>query len=270
MNNDTKETAMEDVNNDLHLTIARNLLFPLNEIVAWAIFGDSTFLVPEESLIYSNYADLSLDTDIINSKHLELMNNIEQDIKQQIDKNADNVDFSTRDSANKDIKKILDDFLPRKYKELGILVFKKNTRFKGAPIWWAALVIAYREVAFFAFKNGSYYVAIQLHEFCKDCQAQMMFKNVAFDKDHKNKLSGINRAGGLALWGDSVENQRRRYLELDEQYQKDTGEKLKIKAMAWLIYNQGNNEFNMGFETIRDHLSKARREIFTNKKKDRR
>ncbi len=260
-----KDITMEDMNEDIYLAMANSLRFPLNEIVAWAIFGDSTF-IDESDLLYSNYADLSLDNNIINSEHLDLMNDIEQDIKKYIDENALNVDFSTIDSATKSIEGILTRFLLVKNKELTSL-HQKNSVFKGFSIWWGALVIAYREMAIFAYKNGKYYVAMQLSEFCKECQSQMMFKNVAFIKAYQKKLSARNKIGGNAKWKNTVEKQRRRYLELDHQYQKETGVKLSIQDMAVLIYNNNDNEFNVTFETIQGHLSKARKGVFTNNRK---
>lgn len=64
-------------------------------------------------------------------------------------------------------------------------------------------------------------------------------------------------------WQGHVEQQRRKYLELDKQRQKDLGKKQSIKDVAMWIYNN-RNEFEVEYETIRDHLSKARKDIFTN------
>jgi hypothetical protein len=190
-----KKISMEDVNKDIYLAMANSLQFPLNEIVAWAIFGDSTF-VNENALLYSNYADITLDNALINKTHLELMNTIEQDIKQCIDENTDSVDFSTMNSTEDGINNILDKFLPAKCQELTLLLCQKDSTFKGFSIWWAALVIAYREMAIFAYKNGSYYLAMQLSESCKECQSQMMFKNIAFIEAYKKKLSKDRKKNG--------------------------------------------------------------------------
>lgn len=67
-----------------------------------------------------------------------------------------------------------------------------------------------------------------------------------------------------ARWGDSVEQQRKRYLELFEQKKAELGKKPTIKDVAnWIsIYH---NEFDVEYETIRDHLSKALKGNFTNK-----
>ena len=257
-----KKISMEDVNKDIYLAMANSLKFPLNEIVAWAIFGDNTF-VNENALLYSNYADTTLDNALINESHLELMNTIEQDIKQCIDENTDNVDFSTMHSTNEGINNILDIFLPAKCQELNLLLRQKDSIFRGLPIWWAALVIAYRELAIFAYKNGSYYLAMQFSESCNECQSQMMFKNIAFIKAYQEKLSNINKTNSITGWKGIVEKQRRRYLEIDRQYSKKLGRKTYIKDAAEFIYFN-HNDFNMGFETIRDHLSAARNGVFTN------
>ncbi len=256
---------MEDVNKNIYLTMASSLRSPLNEIVAWAVFGDSTF-VNKNAMLYSNYADINLDNALINESHLELMNTIEQDIKKCIDENTDSVDFSTIHSTNEGVNNILDKFLPDKYEELTSLLRQKDSIFKGLPIWWAALVIAYREIAIFAFKNGSYYLAMQLSEFCKECQSQMMFKNIAFIQAHKKKLSNRNKIGGITRWENSVEQQRLKYLEIDRLYSKKLGRKTSIKDVAEFIYFN-HNDFNMGFDTIRDHLSAARKGVFTNNRK---
>ncbi|MBI0427154.1 hypothetical protein [Psychrobacter sp. NG27] len=188
MSNEAEKFTMDDLNKSLYVTMKLNLRYPINEIVAWSIFGDTTFLEPN-TLLYSNYSEGIVKNISINKAHIELMNNIEQDIKKYISKNIHNVDFSTMDSADESINDLLDDFLPKKHKELALLSFKKNSIFKGYPIWWASLVIAYREMAIFAFSNENYYVAIQLNEFCRECQAQMVFKNVVFIRDYEKKLS---------------------------------------------------------------------------------
>lgn len=195
MSDEAKKITMEDGNKNIYIAMASSLRFPLNEIVAWAIFGDGIF-VEDGSLLYSNYADGCLDTDLVNLEHLELMDNIEKDIKQYIDKSINDVDFSTINSAKKGITNILDKFLPTKYKELTSLAYKRNSSFKGFPIWWAALIIAYREMGIFAFKNGSYFVAIQLNDFCKECQSQAMFKNIAFINAYQKKLSERHKKNG--------------------------------------------------------------------------
>ena len=190
-----KKITMEDLNKDIYLAMANSLRFPLNEIVAWAIFGDSTF-VNENAMLYSNYADINLDDALINKSHLELMNTIEQDIKQYIDENTDTADFSTMNSTEDVINNILDRFLPTKCQELTLLFCQKDSTFKGFSIWWAALIIAYREMAIFAYKHGSYYLAMQLSESCKECQSQMMFKNIAFIEAYKKKLSKDHKKNG--------------------------------------------------------------------------
>lgn len=220
---------MEDVNKDIYLAMANSLKFPLNEVVAWAIFGDSTF-VAENANLYSNYAGLSLDNTLINKSHLELMNTIEQDIKQCIDENTDRINFSTINSTNEGINNILDKFLPAKCQELTLLLCKKGNAFKGFPIWWAALVIAYREVAIFAFKNGSYYLAMQLSESCKECQSQMMFKNIAFIKAYQEKLSKEQKENGSkggSKKGVNYSEPKQKALDYHDKYLSDRNEKGK-------------------------------------------
>ena len=71
------------------------------------------------------------------------------------------------------------------------------------------------------------------------------------------------RAANDGRWQGHVEQLRRKYLELDESRQGNADRKPTIKAVAQWIY-QHHNEQDLELETIRDHLSKARRGIFTN------
>ena len=66
-----------------------------------------------------------------------------------------------------------------------------------------------------------------------------------------------------ARWQGHVEQLRRKYLELDKNRQNELSKKLTIKAVATWIYEH-HNEHDLEYETIRDHLSKARKGIFTN------
>ena len=66
-----------------------------------------------------------------------------------------------------------------------------------------------------------------------------------------------------ARWEGHVEQQRRKCLELDKQRQSKLGKNLTIKAVATWIYEHHNQE-DLEYETIRNHLGKARKGIFTN------
>lgn len=228
MSNKAKKITMEDVNKSSKATMKLNLSYPINELVAWAIFGDSTF-IKDNAFLYSNYAESNANTAFINTAHIELMNSIEQDIRQCIDENSQNVDFSTIDSTTKDINIILDEFLPKKYTELTLLMTKKNSTFK-APIWWAALVIAYREMALFAFSNDNFYVAMQLSEFCRECQAQMVFKNIAFIEAYQKKLSEKHKKDGSkggSQKGINYSEPKKKALDYHDKYLSDKNEKGK-------------------------------------------
>ena len=269
MSVNNKIITMEDMNKDIYLTMANSLKFPLNEIVAWAIFGDSTF-VEENANLYSNYADLSLDNTLINKSHLELMNTIEQDIKQCIDENTHNVDFSTMYSTNEGINSILDTFLPAKYQELTLLTCQKDSVFRGLPIWWAALVIAYRELAIFAFKNGSYYLAMQLSESCNECHSQMMFKNIAFIKAYQNKLSKEYKKNGSKGGAKKSANYRKpkqKALDYHDKYLRDKNNKGKFvysndKAAREIITYFESKSEDLGYaeRSLSNIISKHRRE----------
>lgn len=82
-------------------------------------------------------------------------------------------------------------------------------------------------------------------------------------KDISNYMKKRMATANEARWQGHVEKQRRKYLELDIQRQSDLDKKLSIKDVAMWIYNN-RNEFEVEYETIRDHLSKARKGEFTN------
>lgn len=71
------------------------------------------------------------------------------------------------------------------------------------------------------------------------------------------------RIANEGRWKGHVEELRNKYLELDKYRQSQLGKKLTIKAVATWIYDY-HNEHDLEYETIRDHLSKARKGIFTN------
>lgn len=75
----------------------------------------------------------------------------------------------------------------------------------------------------------------------------------------KKRMATANEA----RWQGHVEQQRRKYLELDKLRQSELGKKVTIKSVATWIYEHHNQD-DLEYETIRDHLSKARKGIFTN------
>lgn len=76
-------------------------------------------------------------------------------------------------------------------------------------------------------------------------------------------ISRRTQLANKARWQGHVEQLRRRYLELDKQRQGESGKQLTIKAVAKWIERYHNQE-DLELETIRNHLSKARKGIFTN------
>lgn len=76
-------------------------------------------------------------------------------------------------------------------------------------------------------------------------------------------ISKRTQKANEARWQGHVEQQRRKYLELDKQRQSELGKNLTIKSVATWVYEH-HNQNNLEYETIRDHLSKARKGIFTN------
>lgn len=73
----------------------------------------------------------------------------------------------------------------------------------------------------------------------------------------------VAKLGSKSRWSGHVEELRRKYLDLDKKRQEKLGKPLSIKASAMWIYSHHNPE-EYEFETIRDHLSKARKGLFTN------
>lgn len=76
-------------------------------------------------------------------------------------------------------------------------------------------------------------------------------------------ISRRTQLANKARWEGHVEQLRRRYLELDKQRQGESSKQLTIKSVATWIERYHNPE-NLELETIRNHLSKARKGIFTN------
>lgn len=193
MSDNIENFTMEDVNKSLYVTIKLNLRHPLNKIVIWGIFGDGNYLKKDNSFIYSNYADI--EDFLIKPEHVDFIDGIEKEIKHFIHKRAHSVDFSTMDSADKGMADILDDYLRQKNEEIVALMKKKKKRkiAVNAPIFWAPLIISHREMALFAFENGSYYLAIQYHEACREFLTRLMFNNVGFIREYQKMLAAKNK-----------------------------------------------------------------------------
>lgn len=252
--NNTESCTMEDVNQNLYVTMKLNLRYPINELVAWGVFGDTKSL-ESETFLYSNYSETDIKTASINLEHIKLMNSIEQDIKQFIAKNNSNVDFSTMHSTHESINELLEHFLSKKYEELTSLLSDKNSVFKDYSIWWAYLVIAYREMAIFAFDNVNYYVATQLNEFCRECQAQMVFKNIVFIENYKNKFSAKNKKASEARWQPHREERvkrKRKYLKI----MKDKGFSTYSDAATYIKLHVDVDK-SPSFNTVSRLLSEA-------------
>ena len=84
----------------------------------------------------------------------------------------------------------------------------------------------------------------------------------AISVENKQKSVIANQA----RWQGHVAQQRRLYLDLDQQRQVKLGKKSSIKDTAMWIYTH-HNPLELEYETIRNHLSKARKGIFDNKQK---
>ena len=148
---------------------------------------------------------------------------------------------------------------------LGVLAENKNTFFHPIIIFKALYtsilaqlyILADREIdAISSLMNASFFYGanIQSSAPITEQQAQNLI-----EIDITKRTQKANEA----RWQGHVEKLRRKYLELDQSRQGNADRKPTIKAVAQWIY-QHHNEEELELETIRDHLSKARRGIFTN------
>ena len=148
---------------------------------------------------------------------------------------------------------------------LAVLAENKNTNFHPVIIFKALYTsilaqlytLAERENdALSSLMNASFFYGaeIQFSAPITEHQAQTLI-----DIDISKRTQKANEA----RWQGHVEQQRRKYLELDKQRQSELGKDLTIKSVATWIYERHNQD-DLEYETIRDHLSKARRGIFTN------
>lgn len=148
---------------------------------------------------------------------------------------------------------------------LAVLAENKNTNFHPVIIFKALYTsilaqlytLAERENdALSSLMNASFFYGaeIQFSAPVTEQQAQSLI-----EIDISKRVQKANEA----RWQGHVEQQRRKYLELDKQRQSDLGKKLTIKSVATWIYEH-HNQNNLEYETIRDHLSKARKGEFTN------
>lgn len=250
MSNLSSEVNLENMNKNLHMTIDYLIRGITNEVIASAAFVDR------------NNPSKSLDSDSIKPEYLVLLNDIEEDIKRHIRNNINSFDFSTYDSASNSINSFLTAFLSKEENEKFVNMVLNHE--KGTFLFMASAVILYREASSLAFVNSHYHVAIRLYGLCRDLQSQIQFTNKQFMENFKQELSRRNKKPNEARWKGHVEQLRRKYLKLDEHRQDEIGEYLTINdATTWIYIN--HNKEKLKFDTIRDHLSKARKGIFTNK-----
>lgn len=148
---------------------------------------------------------------------------------------------------------------------LGVLAENKNVFFQPMIIFKALYnsilaqlyILADRETdALSSLMNASFFYGANI-QFSAPITEQQAQSLIEID------ISRRTQKANEARWQGHVEQQRRKYLELDKQRQSELSKKLSIKDVAMWIYNN-RNEFEVEYETIRDHLSKARKGEFTN------
>tara|TARA_R110002020_G_scaffold273609_3_gene488795 strand:- start:711 stop:1457 length:747 start_codon:yes stop_codon:yes gene_type:complete len=243
------DTSFDRLNRDLSTVTCHIFSQPTNEFIAWAAFRDRN-----ESLQDPN-------KEIADPYYLKLVDDIELETKKYIENNVKDIDFSSYEKAKNSIQLSIQEFISEEYKSKLENLFYKEKR---SPFITVALVIvAYREFALLAFLNLNYLVAMELHKYSNEVHTHTIYSKVLFVDHFKQEMSFKNKKGNDARWQGRVESLRRKYLELDTKRQSELGKKLTIKAVATWICNYRNPE-ELEFETIRDHLSKARKGIFTN------
>ena len=141
-----------------------------------------------------------------------------------------------------------------KYEYQSVLIFVLWSVYREMTRNMIDKKFSYRAIDFFKLQN-------QLETYVKTTGGYSFEEIKEMGKDLYIKTKTLKAAD--ARWQGHVEQQRRKYLELDRQRQSELGKKLSIKDVAMWIYNH-RNEFKVEFETIRDHLSKARKGEFTN------
>lgn len=148
---------------------------------------------------------------------------------------------------------------------LGVLAENKNTVFQPVIIFKALynsiLAQLYaladrKDDALSSLMNASFFYGANIQSSAPITEQQA--KNL-INIDISKRTQKANEA----RWQGHVERLRRKYLELDQSRQGSAGKRPTIKAVAQWIYEH-HNEQELELETIRDHLSKARRGIFTN------
>lgn len=148
---------------------------------------------------------------------------------------------------------------------LAVLAENRNTVFHPVIIFKALYTAILAQLytladmeddALSSLMNASFFYGAEIQSSAPITEEQA--KNL-IDFDVSKRTQKANEA----RWQGHVEQQRRKYLELDRHRQSELGKNLRIKDVAMWIYNN-RNEFEVEYETIRDHLSKARKGEFTN------
>ncbi len=243
------DTSIDKLNRDLSTVTCHIFSQPTNEFIAWAAFRDRN-----ESLQDPN-------KEIADPYYLKLVDDIELEAKKYIENNVKDIDFSSYGKAKSSIQLSIQKLISEEYKsKLANLFYKKK---KSPFITVALVIVAYREFAILAFHNLNYLVAMELHKYSNEVYTHTIYSKVLFIDHFKQEMSVKNKKGNDARWDGHVEYLRRKYLELDTKRQSELGKNLTIKDVATWIHDHHNPE-EVVFETIRDHLSKARKGIFTN------
>ena len=243
------DTSFDRLNRDLSTVTCHIFSQPTNEFIAWAAFRNRNERLQDPN------------KEIADPYYLKLVDDIELEAKRYIENHVKNIDFSSYEKAKKSIQLSIQEFISEEYEfKLANLFYKEK---KSPFITVALVIVAYREFALLAFRNSNYLVAMELHQYSNEAYTHTIYSKVIFMDHFKQEMSFKNKKGNDARWKGSVESLRRKYLDLDTKRQSELGKKLTIKAVAIWIHDHHNPE-ELEFETIRDHLSKARKGIFTN------
>lgn len=241
----TVETINE-VNHDLHLSYAKRLEAPTNMAICIAAF---------------NYEDLYFTEDLTDDQIqiITINDYIVEGLTEAIIDNLKKCDLKNWQTAKESFVELKKNFI---IADMGLKNFIDNHSHKSL-INKITNIIAYREFAKLTYRNHFYNTSLVMHCFAFQVIANISTSPSKDDELIKSYIDINIKKANDARWQGHVEQQRRKYLDLDEQRQRELGKKLTIKSVATWIYEHHNQD-DLEYETIRDHLSKARKGIFTN------
>ena len=240
--------SKEKLNKDLTATIKKMISEPSNLEVTWIFFGDGfTF--------YESRAK----SDLGGTDYYSLINSIETDINECIQNTLDKIDFSTYQSALKDINQtILDFVLNVRDNELYEI---KNEKPELGVGFHASHMIFLRQMSLLAFSKCHYSLAIELYARCKEVVSLIVEVDKFAPKLIEYEMSVSNKKKAKTRW--SKHNQTRpekkkQYLEIMDQENFTT-----FAETAEHIKQHIETDKKPSYDTIKRWLSQASKGDFS-------